>query len=128
MLNTKNNKVLNDYKFFCFNGNVKCLYVSDSIHHNIQFYDDKYNKLDIQRYDYTQFEAVPKKPMNFEKMKQLAQQLSKDIPHVRVDFYEINGNIYFGELTFFTGSGFIPFKERKWDEKLGSWLILPEKV
>ena len=128
VLNIKNNKVLNDYKFFCFNGNVKCLYISDSIHHKIQFYDDKFNKLDIQRYDYTQFEVMPKKPINFEKMKQLAQQLSKDIPHVRVDFYEINGNIYFGELTFFTGSGFIPFKERKWDEILGNWLILPEKV
>lgn len=118
--------VLNDYKFFCFNGEVKCLYISDSIHHKIQFYDDEFNALDIERYDYAQFETLPKKPVKFEQMKVLARQLSKDIPHVRVDFYEINGQIYFGELTFFTGSGFIPFVNNKWDEKLGLFIQLPE--
>ena len=118
-------RVLNDYKFFCFSGEVKCLYVSDSIHHKIQFYDDEFQALDIERYDYTKFETLPTKPEHFEQMKMLARQLSKDIPHVRVDFYEINGRIYFGELTFYTGSGFIPFKDRKWDERLGSWVQLP---
>ena len=118
-------EVLNDYKFFCFNGEVKCLYVSDSIHHKIQFYDDEFHTLDIERYDYTKFETLPKKPVTFEKMKKLAQQLSKGMPHIRVDFYEIKGQIYFGELTFYTGSGFIPFKDRKWDELLGSWIQLP---
>lgn len=116
---------LRDCKFFCFNGEVRCLYVSDSIHHKLQFYDDEYNILDIERYDYAQFETLPSKPKNFEQMKKLAHCLSKDIPHVRVDFYEINGQIFFGELTFFTGSGFIPFKDRKWDELLGSWVHLP---
>ena len=118
-------RVLNDYKFFCFTGEVRCLYVSDSIHHKIQFYDDEFQALDIERYDYTKFETLPTKPEHFEEMKMLARQLSKDIPHVRVDFYEINGRIYFGEMTFYTGSGFIPFKDRKWDELLGSWVQLP---
>ena len=61
---------------------------------------------------------------NFEKMKQFASILSKDIPHVRVDFYEINGKLYFGELTFFTASGYIPFHDEKWNKKLGDMIDL----
>lgn len=118
------NKVLADYKLFCFNGKVRCLYVSDSINHKIQFYDENYNVLDIERFDYERFDVLPQKPTNFDMMKQLAQQLSKNIPHVRVDFYEVDGKVYFGEMTFFTASGFIPFKEEKWDRLLGSWLNL----
>lgn len=124
----QHSEVLNDYKFFCFDGVVKCLYVSDSIHHKIQFYDEGFNPLNIERYDYTSFETLPVKPINFEEMKILAQRLSKGIPHLRADFYEINGKIYFGELTFFTGSGFIPFKDSKWDQKLGTWLQLPATI
>lgn len=116
---------LHDYKFFCFSGVVKCLYVSDSIHHKIQFYDAEFNPLNIERYDYTKFETLPKKPLNFEKMKTLAEQLSKGIPHLRVDLYEIDGKIYFGELTFYTNAGFVPFKDCKWDKILGSWITLP---
>jgi hypothetical protein len=113
-----------DYKFFCFDGLVKCLYVSDSIHHKIQFYDENYNTLDLERYDYTKFEVLPRKPINFDQMKAFAARLSKDIQHVRVDFYEVNGHVYFGEMTFYTCSGFIPFKEAKWDKLLSSWLKL----
>ena len=57
----------------------------------------------------------------------LAAKLSFGIPHVRVDFYNINGKIYFGELTFFHWSGLVPFEPEEWDYKLGSWLELPEK-
>ena len=48
--------------------------------------------------------------------------LSKDISHIRCDFYEINGKIYFGELTFHTGSGYIPFVDEIWDKKLGDFI------
>ena len=58
-------------------------------------------------------------------MKEFARRLSKGIPHVRVDFYEVNGKLYFGELTFFTGSGFIPFEDEKWDYRMGDWLEMP---
>ena len=118
---------LADYKWFCFDGKVGCLYVSDSFQHRIQFYDENYNALEIERFDYKPFEELPKKPINFDKMKELAQQLSAGKPHVRVDFYEVNGRIYFGELTLFTGAGFIPFKDEKWDRMLGSWLNLPSR-
>ena len=66
----------------------------------------------------------PKKPKNFEKMKELAEILSKGIPHLRVDFYEINGKIYFGELTFSHWAGMVPFEPEKYDMLLGTWIDL----
>lgn len=60
-------------------------------------------------------------------MIRLAKVLSKDIPFLRVDFYEINGQIYFGELTFYTGSGFTKFEPESADLKIGNLLKLPEK-
>ena len=59
-------------------------------------------------------------------MKHLAEELSKNIPHLRVDFYEVNGKVYFGELTFSHWSGFVPFNPQKWDEIFGSWVQLPD--
>ena len=59
-------------------------------------------------------------------MIRLAETLSKDIPHVRVDFYDINGKIYFGELTFFHFSGNTRFQPDEWDYKIGEWLELPK--
>ena len=71
---------------------------------------------------------MPNKPEKFEEMKVLASKLSRGIPHVRVDFYEVNGKIYFGELTFSHWSGMVPFKPEKWDYIFGSWIKLPEKA
>ena len=59
-------------------------------------------------------------------MKELASRLSKGIPHLRVDFYEVNGIIYFGELTFSHWSGMKPFDPIEWDYKFGSWIKLPK--
>ena len=60
-------------------------------------------------------------------MMELAQKLSKDLPFIRVDFYNVNGKIFFGELTFFPGGGFECFNPKGWDYELGSWLKLPKK-
>ena len=60
-------------------------------------------------------------------MLELAQKLSKGTSYLRVDMYQINGKIYFGELTFFPASGFGKFKPEKWDRILGSWIELPYK-
>ena len=57
-------------------------------------------------------------------MIELAQKLSQDIPHLRTDFYSINGKIYFGELTFYHGSGFEKFEPEDWNYKLGKWIDL----
>ena len=67
------------------------------------------------------------KPDGFEQMKELAEKLSQNIPHVRVDFYNINGRIYFGELTFYHWSGFVAFEPKEWDKTFGDWITLPIK-
>ena len=59
-------------------------------------------------------------------MVQLAEELGNPFPHVRVDLYDINGKIYFGELTFFHFSGNVPFEPVEWDYKIGEWLNLPK--
>lgn len=123
----KKYKSMRDYKFFCFDGKPKLMYISEGSHTNdakIAFYDMDFNKLDIKRKDYKDFEILPNKPLNFEKMKEIARVLSKGIPHLRVDLYDVNGKIYFGELTFSTCSGYIPFSDEKWDKKLGDMLDL----
>ncbi len=126
----KKEKEIRDYKFFCFNGEPKIMYVSDNSHTDNQhscFFDMNYKKINIKRKDYQEFKETPKKPINFEKMIDFSKILSNGIPHVRVDWYEINGKLYFGELTFYTCSGFIPFENEKWDYEIGEMLKLPKK-
>ena len=86
-----------------------------------------YKLTDCKRSDYKQLSYIPPKPKTFEKMKEFAALLSKNIPHVRVDFYEIDGKLYFGELTFFTCSGLVSFEDEKWNVLMGNWLKLPIK-
>ena len=61
----------------------------------------------------------------FDEMVSLAEKLSKDMPHVRVDFYEVNGQVYFGEFTFYHHTGMVPFDPPAWDKIFGDWLKLP---
>ena len=70
-------------------------------------------------------EVPPLKPVCFEEMKEIAAKLSKGIPHVRVDLYEVNGKVYFGEMTYSHWGGMTPFEPEEWDYKLGSWIHLP---
>lgn len=116
---------LKDYKFFCFNGEVKFLFVATDrpFDTRFDFFDADFNHLPFkQGHPWAKKEI--KKPANFEEMKQAAATLSKGIPHVRVDLYNINGEIYFGELTFFHFSGVVPFEPAEWDKKIGDYLKL----
>lgn len=125
---TSEQKELIDYKFFCFNGIPKYLYVSEGLSNHatakMSFADMEYKKAEFYRRDYKPFEQLPSKPKSFEKMKELAKVLSNDTCFLRVDFYEIEGKIYFGELTFCPCSGFIPFKPEEYDKILGDMLKL----
>lgn len=116
---------LKDYKFLCFNGKVKCLFVGlnrDSEQGlNVDFYDLDWNLLPFERHYPNSDSSIPK-PKNLEKMVELAEILSKNIPFVRVDFYEVEGNIYFGELTFYPGGGLEEFSPESYDYLLGSWI------
>ena len=72
-------------------------------------------------------DVMPSKPESFDEMRILAEKLSRDLPHVRVDFYEVNGRAYFGEITFSHWSGFTPFDPEKWDAKFGEWITIPQE-
>lgn len=122
---------LRDYKFFCFDGQPKALFIAtdrqtDGEETKFDFFDMEYNHLDV-RNGHPNAAALPQKPECFEKMKELAASLSEGIPHVRVDFYEVDGRVYFGEMTLFHWSGLVPFEPEEWDYTFGSWLTLPDK-
>ncbi len=91
------------------------------------YFDRDYNHVDLV-WGNPNSKVLPEKPQTFEKMLEIAEKLSEGIPHVRVDLYECNGRDYFGELTFFDGSGFGAFEDPSWDGKMGEWLTLPEKM
>ena len=112
-----------DYKFFCFSGKVSCVYgitdrrVGESA--QIGIYDADFNKLAVDRCDERHQERGLPKPKNYDNMLVIAEQLSKEFPHVRVDLYNVDGTIYFGELTFYDGSGYMTFNPDSFDEQLG---------
>lgn len=118
---------LRDYKFFCFDGEPKVMFVASdrsSDHVKFDYFDLDFNHLDIkQKYPHAQ--KPLRKPETFEQMIRLSKILSKGFPHVRVDFYEVDGQLYFGELTFYHFSGFMPFEPSQWDYTFGDWLRLP---
>ena len=119
---------LRDYKFFCFNGVVKALFVATdrSVGHvKFDYFDRDFNHLDFTQ-SHPMSNVTLKKPDNFEKMIELAERLSKGLPHVRIDLYNCNGRIYFGEMTFYHYGGMIKFHPEEWDYKFGSWLQLPK--
>ena len=117
---------IHDYKFLCFNGRPTFMYITNKgkvIKEN--FYDMDFNPVAI---DHGFERTVPEyeKPENFNKMKELAAILSKDIPFVRIDFFNVNGHLYFGEFTFYDWGGMHPFRNG-WDEVLGEYIHLPMK-
>lgn len=116
---------LQDYKIFCFNGEPKFLYVSDSPNHELAFLHTDWTVAPFGRDDYKPLRNIPPKPENLNEMLGIARRLSKDKAHVRVDLYNVDGHIYFGELTFYTGAGFIPFNPQTYDNILGDMLELP---
>lgn len=122
---------LRDYKFFSFDGEVKALFISQDRGKageevKFDYYDADFNHLDIHQY-HDAGKSAPEKPECFDEMKMLASKLSKGLPQVRVDFYEVNGKVYFGELTFFHHGGIVPFTPEKWDYIFGSWIRLPKE-
>lgn len=122
-------KDLADYKFFCFDGKVKGLFVATERQNpneevKFDFFDENYNHLPF-RQGHDHAKVMPPKPRNFELMKQLAGKLSKGIPHVRVDLYDLGDHVLFGEMTFFHFSGMVKFEPEEWDKRLGDMLKLP---
>lgn len=119
---------LRDYKFMCFDGKVRCSFIcSDRFSEaglHVTFFDKDWMVMPFERHYPSHKTGFPK-PHNYEKMIELAEKLSKGIPFVRVDFYEVEEKIYFGELTFYPGCGLEEFTPEEWDYKLGEWIKLP---
>lgn len=119
---------LRDFKFYCFDGKVKMLGIysdrNSQCHTKADFFDRDFNWLNL-KWGYLNAENPPKKPFKFEEMIKIAEKLSEDIPVVRVDLYLCGERIYFGELTFFDGSGFDKIEPAEWDLKMGDWIPKP---
>ncbi len=122
---------LRDYKFFSFDGVTRAMFIatergSETEETKFDFFDMDYNHLDF-RNGHPNADVLPEKPQCFDEMHALADKLSRGLPQVRVDFYEVNGRVYFGEMTFFHWSGTKPFDPVEWDYTFGSWITLPSK-
>lgn len=121
-------KTPRDYKVHNFNGEPEFVLVCDGRFDKNgmkeDFYDVRWKHMDIKRPGNKNSEILHKKPQNFEKMLSYSKFLSKGIPFVRNDFYEIEGKIYFGEITFFPASGFKNFEPEEWDFKFGKMIKL----
>ena len=126
------NNDIPDYKFFCFNGKVKYLYtmidyVDNHENGRCSFFTPDFEQLPYSRSEYMEINKYISKPKNFEIMKEIAEKLSEDFPHVRVDLYNIKGRVIFGELTFYNASGYTVFKPDEFDFILGEQFKLPKK-
>ena len=121
---------LKDYKFFAFDGEVKAMFIATDRNAKtdtcFDFFDKNFNHLPFTN-GHPNAAVTPKKPQHYELMVELAEKLSRGLPQARIDFYNINGKVFFGEITFFHWGGFMPFKPEKWDYTFGSWIKLPKK-
>lgn len=122
---------MTDYKFMCFHGEPKMVFTcterfeQDGL--KVTFFDMDWKKLNFERYYPASAKEIAK-PQNLELMIEIAARLSEGIPFVRVDLYEIEGCVYFGEMTFSPGGGMEDFRPVEWDYILGSWIDIDCKV
>ena len=123
----KSESDLKDYKFMCFNGKVEYIVVDCDRHtnHKRNIYDTTWKNLNIKT-DCDSIDHEIKKPSNLKKMISIAEKLSSDFPHVRVDLYDVDGKIIFGELTFYPWSGYVNYYPDTFDFELGDKFVLEE--
>lgn len=117
-----------DYKLMFFNGVFKCCFVcsnrNSSLGLHVDFFDENWDHLPFTRHYSNNPINKISKPFNYKKMIELGGKIAQNInsPFIRIDFYEVNSKIYFGEITFYPGSGIEEFYPEIWDYKLGSWI------
>ena len=121
-----------DYRFYCFDGKVEYIYQyfnktaeddSKPMINNCNIYDRKWKLQEFHQASTPSGNTIA--PIQLELMIELSEKLSRNCPFIRVDFYDINGKVFFGELTFYPGAGFSKFYPPEYDEVIGKKLILP---
>ena len=118
---------LTDYKVMCFGGKARCEFTCTGRADGdlrVDFFDTEWSHLPFTRH-YPNAEVPPEAPSRLKEMVAMAERLSEGMPFVRVDFYEVAGQYYFGEMTLYPGSGMEEFDPERWDEELGSLIELP---
>ena len=120
-----------DYKFFCFSGRCEYLYViADRIPGaggGFGIFTRDFEQLPVERADERPLTRQVERPDNYEEMRTIAEKLAKPFPEARIDLYDVDGKIYFGEITFFDGSGYMKFQPDTFDAQLGGVFVLPER-
>ena len=118
-----------DYKVFCFNGRPEMTLVCTDRYSATglceDFFDNNWVNIPVKRPNHRNSQTQIKRPHNHKQLLCLAEKLSHGTPFLRVDFYEINGNVYFGEMTFYPASGFEGFEPESWDTRFGEKINLP---
>lgn len=119
-----------DYKFFCFNGHAECLYgIADRVVGKIAgfgIFDRDFNLLPYTRDGENKLARQLEKPANYDELVATAEKISSAFPHARIDLYDQDGKIQFGEITFYSGSGYIKYSPDSFDEMLGEKFVLPK--
>ncbi len=121
------------YKFYCFNGVPKILYIATGysdkdVHERIDFFDMEFNHLSIKLAGHENADSEIEKPDNFEELKQLAKELAEPFPFVRVDLYDVNGKPYISEFTFIPTGGFMQMVPPGSDIELGKMLDISKEI
>ncbi len=120
---------ITDYKFMCFHGEPKLIQVHqnrNTPNYTLDFYDANWERSTIKRRNKAPGKEI-QKPLCLTEMLDIARRLSRNDLHVRIDLYEVNGRVYFGEKTYYAASGFSPFADYEDDKLLGSWIRLPSE-
>ena len=130
MEDDQKNRTLKDYKLFCFSGEPKSILTVTGGHDDEskilrRMYDPQWNLLPIALHGKPMVTEAEPMPEQLPELLRLAGILSKDMPHLRTDFYVVNGKIYFGELTFYHMSGLARMDPPEWGQTFGSFIVLP---
>ena len=118
------------YKMLCFNGEPKIFQIiqnDKTAEESIDYFDTDWKLLEL-RQNFPNSKKPMERPETLNEMLRLARELSRGRGFLRTDFYNINGRVYFSEITFYSDAGFGSFDPPEWDEILGSWIELPEKT
>ncbi len=130
LLAGKDGKEVPDYKFFCFDGIPRAVYLCEDRFGEegvkLCYYDMQWNPLPFRKVHTVLGEPI-ERPAAFDEMVRICKILSEGFPFIRLDMYDVQGKVYMGEMTFYPDSGVKAFENEDWDRMIGSWIKLPSK-